>query len=56
MCYRGYLRKVPMIIQCSESHGVVEATVTASDTRVMVLNNTPIHHLPSNYLYILNLK
>jgi len=56
MCYRGYLRKVPMIIQCSESHGVAEAIVTASDTLVVVLNNTSIHHLPSNYRYFLNLK
>jgi hypothetical protein len=59
MCYREYLRKVPMIIQCSESHGVAEATVTASDTLVMVLNDTPIHHLSSKYRYYsysLNLK
>ena len=56
MCYRGYLRKVPMIIQYSESHGVAEAAATASDTVVMVLNNTPSHHLTSNYRYSLNLK
>ena len=57
MYYRGYLRKVPIIIQCSESHGVAEAdTATAFDTVVMVLKTTPSHHLTSNYRYSLNLK